>query len=422
MNHVFIYVLLVFLIVLSAFFSGSEIALASCNKIRLENAAEAGKRSAARAKKLADQFTRSISTILVGNNLVNIAASSAATVLALEIHRTKGPTYAAIIMTVVILIFGEILPKIFAAEFSDKIVLVIAPILQGFMYLFAPVVSAVTAVVDRMARWWTPKETAPQTTTEELRTLLDTIEEEGVFTEKETDLIRNAIEFTDVTAKEILVPRVDVFGFDIEDDVEELLHNEELLTHSRFPVYEGSMDNVIGILSGKRLIREKLRDPNVDVRTLLTPPLFVHMTRPISSILKEFRRTKTHMAIVVDEFGGMMGILTVEDIVEEIVGDIFDESDEVEEELVETGAGSYEVEGSMNVYDMFEMIGVEDHDFESEYTTVGGWATEMLDRFPQAGDSFTYKNLTVTVIEAAAMRVEKLRVDVAPEETDGEDE
>ncbi len=422
MNHVYIYALLVFLIVLSAFFSGSEIALASCNKIRLENAAEAGKRSAARAKKLADNFTRTISTILVGNNLVNIAASSAATVLALEIDRTRGPTYAAIIMTVVILIFGEILPKIFAAEFSDRIVLFIAPILRGFMYLFAPVVSAVTAIVDRMARWWTPKESAPQTTTEELRTLLDTIEEEGVFTEKETDLIRNAIEFTDVTAKEILVPRVDVFGFDIEDDVEELLHDEELLTHSRFPVYEGSMDNVIGILSGKRLIREKLRDPNVDVRTLLTPPLYVHMTRPISSILKEFRRTKTHMAIVVDEFGGMMGILTVEDIVEEIVGDIFDESDEVEEELVETGTGSYEVEGSMNVYDMFEMIGVEDHDFESEYTTVGGWATEMLDRFPQAGDSFTYKNLTVTVTEAAAMRVEKLRVDVAPEEKDGEDE
>ena len=426
MTNALLYVLMVLLIALSAYFSGSEIALTACSDIRLKKSAEVGDRRALRAQKLKNDYTRALSTILVGNNLVNIAASSAATVVAMDLFSAKygegvANTIAALGMTVLILIFGEIIPKILANEFADNVAPAIAPSLHLCEIVFYPVVSAVTWIVEKIEVLWTPKETAPQVTQDDLYTLLDTIEEEGVFTEKESDLIKSAIEFSDLTAKDILTPRVDVFGLDIEDGVDSLIKDKNVLTYSRIPVYRENMDNIIGILPVKQLLREMLTDPNVDVTTLLTPPVYVHMTRTVSSILKEFRRSKSHMAIVVDEFGGMMGLLTVEDIVEEIVGDIYDERDTVEPELICREDGIYEVDGGMNVYDLFDQLEISDHDFDSEYTTVGGWATEMMDRFPVAGDTFDYKNITVTVAEAQSMRVEKLEVIVHPEETEEED-
>ena len=426
MTNALLYVLMVLLIALSAYFSGSEIALTACSDIRLKKSAEVGDRRALRAQKLKNDYTRALSTILVGNNLVNIAASSAATVVAMDLFSAKygegvANTIAALGMTVLILIFGEIIPKILANEFADNVAPAIAPSLHLCEIVFYPVVSAVTWIVEKIEVLWTPKETAPQVTQDDLYTLLDTIEEEGVFTEKESDLIKSAIEFSDLTAKDILTPRVDVFGLDIEDGVDSLIKDKNVLTYSRIPVYRENMDNIIGILPVKQLLREMLTDPNVDVTTLLTPPVYVHMTRTVSSILKEFRRSKSHMAIVVDEFGGMMGLLTVEDIVEEIVGDIYDERDTVEPELICREDGIYEVDGGMNVYDLFDQLEISDHDFDSEYTTVGGWATEMMDRFPVAGDTFDYKNITVTVAEAQSMRVEKLEVIVHPDETEEED-
>lgn len=415
-------VLLLLLIVLSAFFSGSEIAYAAANKIRLRKAAEEGNKKAKTALYIADNYTRSISTILIGNNLVNIAAASASTVLMMKFFPQQGELIATIGMTVLILIFGEITPKIAASEIADRLVLTLAYPLRGCMILFYPLVAAVTAFVNRLAPIWTPKEQPPQVTQDELCTLLDTIEEEGVFTEKESELIKSAIEFPALTAKDILIPRVDVTAFDIDDDIRSILSDKDMMSYSRFPVYKDSIDNVIGILSTKQLVKALLVNPDVKVEDLLMPPLFVHMTKDISSILKEFRRTKAHMAVVVDEFGGMMGILTIEDIIEEIVGDIFDESDEVEQDFIENGDGVYTVDGGLGIYELFDMIDYTPKDFESEYSTVGGWATEMLDKFPDPGDTFSYERLTVTVTKAQAMRVEELRVELAPEETEADDE
>lgn len=410
-----LYALLVVLLALSAFFSGSEIAYALANKTRLKKKADEGDRRAVRANMVSENYASSLSTILVGNDLVNIAASSSLTVIFVSYFgEGKGGVIAAVVATVVILIFGEIFPKIIATDYADSLVLAFARPLRFFTHLFYPIVAAVSALIKKLERLWTRNDDKePAATNEELVSILETIEEEGVFNEKEGELIKSALEFPDVTARDILTPRVDVAAFDIEEGQELVFDNDELLTYSRFPVYRDSLDNVLGIAQTKQLVKASISDKSWKLEDLLTPPLYVHMTRPISSILTEFRRTHTHMAVVVDEFGGMMGILTLEDVIEELFGEIYDESDEDDDDETaeQTPDGSYEVDGTMNIEDMLELVGVDKKDFESEYTTVGGWATEVLDRFPKAGDSFVYKNIIVTVLEAEAMRVVKLRVD-----------
>lgn len=412
MNHVFLNILIVFLVAMSAFFSGSENIIATVNRLRVKKAAENSRKTAIVADKIIEDFPRSISTILMGNNLVNIAASSAATVLCVTYFGVNGQAIAAVSMTVILLIFGEIFPKIIAVEYADTLIDAISYPLRFIIILLHPVVGAFTWFVKKISPIWTPKETVPTVTPEELCTMVEEIKEEGVFTERESELIRSAIEFTDVTAREIMTPRVDVAAFDADDSLEELLADNELLRHSYFPVYRGTLDNIIGIASSRKVIKSALLYQQFDITDMIKPPIYVHMTRTVSSILHEFKRSHLQMAVVADEYGGTMGILTDEDIIEEIVGEIYDEKDEVEEEISDAGGGNYLVDGSLNIYDMFEFIGYEPHGFTSEYTTAGGWATEVLDRFPEEGDVFDYDILTVTIIEAQAMRVDKLLVTV----------
>lgn len=415
--------LYVCLVLLSAFYSSSEIAFAKSNIKRMKNAAEAGDRKAERVVYISDHYTQSLSTILVGNNLVNIAASSVATMFFVVVMdmKTNGETWATVVTTLVLLIFGETLPKILAADRPDALAKVYAAPLRFCMRLFKPVVSMVSAMVSKLEHLWKPKEKVPQTTTEELCIILEDAEEQGVFTEEEGELIKSAIEITDIMAMEIITPRVDMVALDIDDIGEEL--PTEVLRHSRIPVYRGTIDNIIGVLPLKKLLKERLAQPGVkiDIESLLVPPIYVHKTRMVSSIIREFRRNHLQMAVVLDEFGGTMGILTMEDIMEEIVGEIFDERDDVEDDVVRTGDGMYLVDGSMNVYDMFEAIEYEPpKDFKTEYTTVGGWATEMLDKFPVQGDEFSYDRLTVRVLEVSSRRVGMVRVILSPEEETNE--
>lgn len=413
--------LYVLLVALSAFFSSCEITFARANKKRLKDAAASGNRRAASAVYIDENYTRSLSTILVGNNLVNIAASSAATVFFVVLMDLKnGEALATFVTTLVLITFGETLPKIIAADRPDQLALIYSRPLRGLMYAFKPVVSAVEALVKRISPLWTPKDKAPQTTTDELQIILEDAEEQGVFTEEEGELISSAIEFSDIMAMEILTPRVDMIAIDIDE--EELTLTPEMLRHSRIPVYRDTIDNIVGILPTKLYMKARLTNDRVDIEPLLVPPVYVHKTRMISSIIREFRRNHLQMAVVLDEFGGTMGILTMEDIMEEIVGEIFDERDEVEEEFVEVADNAYQVDGGMNVYDFFDAVKYEPpKDFETEYTTMGGWATECLDRFPRPGDEFDYDRLHVTVLEAQPRRVNTLRVNVAPKE-DGEEE
>ena len=405
-------ILMVLLVLCSAFFSSSEISFATANKLHIRSAAEAGDRRAKGVQWISDHFPKFLSTILVGNNLVNIAFSSVMTLLLAE----SGENAAPFVSTAVLLILGEIIPKIIGTSQADRLVYFYVYPLRFFMLLFPPVVSVVNAIVSKLSKFWTPEEPEPEVTDDELVTILETIEEEGVFTEQESELIKSAIEFSDVTAMDILIPRVDMAAFDLDDGLEKLLEDDDMLSYSRIPVYRETIDNILGILSTKKLLKSAVTQEldEIDVDDLLSPPVYVHKTRTISSILKEFRKKHLMMAVVVDEFGGTMGILTLEDILEEIVGDIFDESDEVELDVVPEGEDIFTVDGGTNIGDFFDYIGYTPPDFESEYSTMGGWAVERLDRFPEVGDHFVWDRFDVTVTAAEAMRVETLQIRLLP--------
>ena len=405
----FLCILIAVFIVLSAFFSSAEITYAKANRFRVEKAAEGGSKVARLELHIIDHYVRSLSAILVGNNLANIAASSAATMLfARALNLSNGAAIASVVMTALLLVFGETLPKIVASSIPDTLARLFAYPMKITMTVFKPVVDVVEWSVHKMEHLWTPKEDSPDMTTEELVELVDNIEEEGVFTEEEGELIRSAIEITDTMAMEVITPRVDLVAIDYEDGVPEL--SDELMQYTRIPVYRDTIDNIIGILSTKKLIKAIAAGEQVTLDDLMVPPLFVHKTRMISSIIKDFRDRHIQAAIVVDEYGGTLGMLTMEDIMEEIVGEIYDERDAVEDEIIRIDEHTFIVDGDTNIYDLFDMCDYEPPEFESEYNTVGGWVTEQLDRFPKSGDSFTFDRYTVRVLEARHMRVEKVKV------------
>lgn len=398
------------LVVCSAFFSASEITYAKANRFRIDKAAEEGSKVAKLEQFICDHYVRSISTVLVGNNLVNIAASSAATMLFVRVLNVpNGSAVATAVMTALLLLFGETLPKIVANSMADTFARLFAYPLKFVMKVFSPIVFVVEKlIVGKLAPLWTPKEEAPDMTTEELVELLDNIEDEGVFTEAEGELIKSAIEITDTMAEEILTPRVDLTAIDYEDGIPELTN--EIMQYTRIPVYRGTIDNIIGIMSTKKLIKAIASGQEVTLDDVMVPPLFVHKTRMISSIIRDFRDKRIQAAIVVDEYGGTLGMLTMEDIMEEIVGEIFDERDEIENDIQRVDENTCIVSGTLNIYDLFDHFDYEPQDFESEYNTVGGWATEQLDRFPVSGDSFTFDRYSVRVLEVKRRRVETLKV------------
>ena len=409
------------LIILSAFFSSCEVTYSSVNKIKLKKKINDGSKKASKAMEIVNNFSDVLSTILVGNNLVNILASSLATVIAVEkFGEDKGSIIATILLTIVVLIFGEIIPKVFAKKYSLRMSLFYVTPFRFFRVLFFPITFIVSKGMNVFKKLWTPKEAEPSVTDEELILMAEELEEEGVIDEEDAELIISAIDFSDVTAHEIMIPRVDVFSIDIEDDQEEILSNEKIFTYSRVPVYEDTIDHVIGILDTVKLMKKILNGEEINIREMLTEPMYVHKTKGISNILTEFKQTDQHLAIVLDEFGGFMGILTMEDIVEELVGDIFDEMDEVVLDYKELEEDVYEIDGDMNIYDFFELVEYDDRDFETEYTTIGGWCTDVLEKFPEVGDTFDFANFTVKITDVENVRVGKVRVEIHESEEDEE--
>lgn len=408
-----ILILIVILIILSAFFSSCEIAYSSVNKIKLKKKVSDGNKEATKAMEIVNNYSEALSTILIGNNLVNIAVSSLATMVAVAyLGEEMGSLLATIVATIVVLIFGEILPKALANKFSLKLTLLYVKPFKICRMIFFPITFLVTKFVKLISKIWTPKNIEVSEIDEELNVITEELEEEGVIDEEDAELIISAIDFRDVTAHEIMIPRVDVFAIDIDDNQEDILKNEQIFRYSRVPVYEDTIDHVIGILNTTSLMKKILNGEQIDLRSMLIEPMYVHKTKHISNILTKFKATNQHLAIVADEFGGFMGILTIEDIVEELVGDIFDETDEVILDYKELGENIYEVDGDMNIYDFFELVDYDDRDFESEYTTVGGWCTDMLEKFPEVGDTFEFANFTVTITEVEGMRVGKIKVEI----------
>ena len=398
---------------MSAFFSSCEIAYSSVNKIKLKKKVSDGNKEATKAMEIVNNYSEVLSTILVGNNLVNIAVSSLATMVAVAyLGEEMGSLLATIVATIIVLIFGEILPKTFANKFSLKLTLIYVKPFKICRVIFFPITFLVTKFVKLISKIWTPKNIEVSEIDEELNVITEELEEEGVIDEEDAELIISAIDFRDVTAHEIMIPRVDVFAIDIDDNQDDILKNEQIFRYSRVPVYEDTIDHVIGILNTTNLMKKILNGEQIDLRSMLTEPMYVHKTKHISNILTKFKATNQHLAIVADEFGGFMGILTIEDIVEELVGDIFDETDEVVLDYKELSENIYEVDGDMNIYDFFELVDYDDRDFESEYTTVGGWCTDILEKFPEVGDTFEFANFTVIITEVEGMRVGKIKVEV----------
>jgi len=405
-------ILLIVCVLLSAFFSGSENAISECNKLRIKKEAEEGNKSSKLALSIVENYSKSISTILIGNNLVNIFASSVATVLALRLFPEikDSVTYATIIITVVILICGEIVPKILATERANEIVKIIAFPLKIFQFVFSPLVWSITKLINKAEHIWTPEEAEDSVTDEELVDIVESIEEEGVIDEDKSELIKSAIEFSDIDAYEIMVPRVDVVGINIEDEEKDILSDLSIFNHSVVPVYKESLDDIVGVVKTKDLLRQYLTTGSIDLEKIMKEPTFVHKTKSILDLLEDFKESGDNMAFIIDEFGGTMGIVTMEDILEELVGDIWDEKDKIVPEYIEKEENILEVDGMMNIFDFFELVEYDSREFESAYTTVGGWCTEMLEDFPEVGEKFSFENMDFEILEMDDLRVEKVKV------------
>ena len=403
---------IVLCVVFSAFFSGAEMAFSSCSRLRLESELEDGKENARTALKITDHFEDALGAILIGNNLVNIAASSLGSVLVILLTGGDGKAWlSTVIVTVLIIIFGETIPKITAKKNANRLAVRDAYAVRGLTVLLWPLIW----LVGKLAALLTLplKNEAGEDedeAVEELQSIIETAEDEDVLDEDRSELVQAAIDFSDVAADEVMTARVDVVAIDIDDDWEEILSVIENAPYSRLPVYEDSIDNVIGVLYLNRFLKALTETEKVDIRALLMPPIYVYRTMKLPQVLSALRRAKQHLAIVSDEYSGTLGVISMEDVLEQIVGDIWDETDTVEQEVIERAEGEYELDGDMVIADFLELLSLDEDSFEAESSTVGGWTVEMLERFPQPGDSFHYGDLSVTVLAMDGRRVERVLV------------
>lgn len=386
----------------------------------MKNYADAGNRKARRALYVADDFDRLLSTILVGNNVVNMASASIATVVATAMFGASGAAVATVVMTVLVLIFGEILPKTLAKENSENIAMAAGGLLSFLIKLLSPIVFFFVKIKELALRLVKGPAAQPSVTEEELKYIVESIEQEGVLEEQESDLVQSALDFDEITAQEILTPRVDLVTLDVEDSIDEALKVVLDAHYSRIPVYRGTVDSIIGVLQVRDLLKAVVTGRQTRLDHLISDCIFVHKTMKISALLAEFKAKKLHLAVVTDDYGGTMGIVTMEDVLEQLVGDIWDESDEVHHDFVQTGPDIYLVSGDMNVFSMLEELEEDDRDFDSDYNTAGGWALEMLGHIPSAGEQYAFRDLRVTVVAVEEQRILSLRVEklLPPDEAD----
>ena len=399
-------------VILSGFFSGSEMAFSSCSSLRLEHLRDDGSKRAGVAAKIAERFEDALGAILIGNNLVNIAASSLITVLVVKLTgSTEKVWLGTVIITVVIIIFGETIPKITCKKSANRVAVRNAYPVRFLMLLLKPLVWLVVKTIELLTKPLKGEEDEDaEEAVEELQNLIETAEDEEVLDEDQSELVQAAIEFDQISASEVMTARVDVYAIDIEDDWDEILRLVEESPYSRLPVYEGSIDNIIGVLYLNHFLKAMTDEGPTEIRKLLMPPCFVYKTMKLPQVLSTLKKARQHLAIVSDEYGGTLGVLSMEDVLEQIVGDIWDDTDTVEPEVVQRDQGEYELDGDMVIADMLELLGIDEDSFEAESDTVGGWTVESFGAFPREGDSFVYENWRFTVLAMDGRRVEKVLV------------
>lgn len=425
MSNTFQYIAIVILIFFSAFFSGTEIAFASVNPARLKSKRQQKDNLALTlAEKIVDNYENTLSAVLVGNNLVNIASSSIATLIVMNL---KLPSWVAtVVMTFIVLIFGEIIPKVLAKQMAEQFCYITSIPIYILSVILKPVTWLIMGIVKVGSFFWKNSVSDSDSVSEEdFENIIDIVEDEGVLDEEQCDLLQNALEFDEVLAYEIITPRVDMEAIDIRDAYEVNIKKLEEATYTRVPVYEDTPDNIIGILHLNHFYKSFVSEEKVNIRELLLPVHHVHKTMSLPDVLEKMKETKSHMVVVLDEYGGTMGILTMEDVLEQLVGEIFDEGDDMEREFVCLDETHYEADGDMRVYDFFDEFDIdieEDEEFETDTATLGGWLITMLEGEPEEDDEFIFENIKLTIKKTDGRRIERVSAEIIEIEEDEEDE
>lgn len=423
------YIAIVILIAFSACFSSMETAFSSVNKIRLKHEAANGNKKAAHAIKIAENFDKALTTILIGNNIVNIISASIATLLFTDLfaERLGVGTATAIstaVMTFIVLIFGEIIPKSLAKQNAEKFAVGFAGFLGFICWLFTPISSFFMLLQKSVNKLFKNSNSVPSVTEDELKYIIEEIEDEGVLEEKESDLVRSALEFDEITVEEILVPRVKIVAVEEDDDIDSIMKVFINERYSRLPVYEKSIDNIVGVITEKDFFALYTQSENkpTSISGIVQKTIYVSEMKPISETLYEMQRAKMHMAIVKDQYGGTSGIVTMEDIIEELVGEIYDENDEVLMPVVPLGGNMYEIMADFSLTDMLEELDLPDRIIKSDSNTVGGWVMELFGSIPDKGDTIENGIFSVTVLDADDQSVSKigLKIDMPSDKSEDE--
>lgn len=419
MSNIIRYIAIFLFLCASAFFSGSEIAFSAVNPVRLKSRGKDGEGFALKtALRIREDYENVLSTILVGNNIVNMASSTVATLIVISWWGDDYAWASTVIMTILVLTFGEIMPKVIAKQIPESFCVMAAVPIYVLSLVLKPLTVIVMAIVSLVSKLWEKSVTDSEAVSEDdFENIIDIVEEEGILDEEDCDLLQNALDFDDVLAYEIITHRVDMECIDIRDPYEVNVRKCEEFIYSRIPVYEDTTDNIIGILHLNHFYKAYVSGKKVNFRDLLLPVNFVHKTMPLPDVLEKMKENKCHMVVVLDEYGGTMGILTMEDVLEQLVGEIFDESDEIEREFVCIDDTHFEADGDMRVYDFFDEFDIdidENEDFEGDTATVGGWTLTMLEGEVNEGDNFTFENLEITVLKVDGYRIERIGVHELP--------
>ncbi len=397
-------------VLLSAFFSSIETAFSTVNAVRMNHEAENGSRRAKNVVYVTERYDKALTAILIGNNIVNIGCSSIATVLCINLFGDVGAAVSTGAITLIVLTFGEIIPKCLAKEHADAFAMSTASILRVLMTLFTPLIFLFMKIKELALNLVRKDDGRPSVTEDELKYIIDSIEEEGVLEQQERELVKSALDFDEKTVQEVLTPRVDMTAIDIDDSADEIRKTIIDERYSRIPVYKDSIDNIVGIIHTRDYLEALLSSGEVDLKSIIQPAYYVYKNKKLSYVFNDMKHKHQNLALVTDDHGGILGIVTTEDLVEELVGEIWDEDEEIETPYRKIGENAYELTGDCDIEDLARLLNINEDEFESESVSVGGWIFERLGKIPDEGESFEFEGYLFTITGLSEQRITRLTI------------
>lgn len=398
-------ILIFICVLLSAFFSATETAYSTVNTVRMNHAAELGNKRAKGVVYITQRYDNALTTILIGNNIVNIGCSSIATVLCMNLFGDAGAAISTGAVTLIVLTFGEIIPKCFAKEKAEAIAMATAKILRILMTILTPVVFCFMKLKQAALTLVNKGDKTPSVTEDELKYIIDSIEEEGVLEQQERELVKSALDFDEKTVQEVLTPRVDVTAIDIDDDEDEIRKIIFDERYSRIPVYEKSIDNIVGVLHTRDYLEALANGKSVNLRDIIQPAYYVYKNKKLSYVLSTMKHKHHNLALVTDEHGGILGIVTIEDLVEELVGEIWDEDEEIEAPYKKVDDSTFELSGDYSLEDLSALLNIRESEFDSESVSLGGWIFERLGKIPNDGEAFEFNGYKFKILDVSEQRI-----------------